>query len=209
MARRNDSLRRRRPFREAKRRILIVCEGEVTEPEYFNDLRHQTRSLIELQIERGGTPKTLVERAVDLKKSAEKDAKRGKDENLKYDVAWCVFDIDEHPFLAEAQQQARDNGIRIAVSNPCFELWALLHFQDQRAHIERREVQRLCKHYMRGYEKKLPCETLLPNYTDAVRRSEDLDQWHYSRGTSGENPSTSVHKLTQEITKEGRPASIQ
>src|SRR5271156_3507691 len=135
MARRNDRLRRRRPFREVKRRILIICEGEVTEPKYFNDLRHLTRSLIELSIEPGGTPKTLVERAVDLKKAAARDAKRGKDENLKFDVVWCVFDVDEHPYLAEAQQQARVNGIKVAVSNPCFELWALLHFQEQHAYI--------------------------------------------------------------------------
>jgi hypothetical protein len=86
MAKRNDGLRRRRPFREAKRRILIVCEGEITERCYFNDLRHQTRSLVELSIEPGGTPKTLVERAVDLKRAAARDAKRAKDENLKFDV---------------------------------------------------------------------------------------------------------------------------
>jgi hypothetical protein len=100
MATRNDSLRRRRPVREVKRRILIVCEGEVTEPNYFRDLRHQTRSLVELRIEPGGTPKTVVERAVEVKNTAEKAAKRKKDENLKYDVAWCVFDVDEHPALS-------------------------------------------------------------------------------------------------------------
>jgi hypothetical protein len=207
MAKSKDSLRRRRPFREVNRRILIVCEGIVTERYYFNDLRIQTKSLVELRIEPGGTPKTLVERAVDLKRSAEKVAKRAKDENLKFDVAWCVFDVDEHPYLAEAQQQARDNGIKVAVSNPCFELWALLHFQDQRAHIERREVQRLCRDYMPGYDKRLPCEALLAAYDEAVRRSVDLEHWHHTRDTDGSNPSTGVHRLTAEIVKEGRAAA--
>lgn len=85
MAKRNDSLRRRSPHRKVKRRILIVCEGVVTERHYFNDLRIQKKSLVELRIEPGGIPKTLVERAVDFKKAAEKAAKRGKDDNLKYD----------------------------------------------------------------------------------------------------------------------------
>lgn len=206
MARRNDSLRRRRPFREVKRRILIVCEGIVTERHYFNDLRIQTKSLVELQIEPGGTPRTLVERAVDLKKSAEKDAKRGKDENLKFDAVWSVFDVDEHPFLAEARQQACENGIKVAVSNPCFELWALLHFQVQHAHIERHEVQRLCRQYMPGYEKRLPCQTLLAEYSEAVRRSEELERWHHTRDTDGDNPSTGVHRLTEEIIKGAQAA---
>jgi hypothetical protein len=183
---------------------LIVCEGEVTEPNYFNDLKHLTRSLVDLEIEPGGNPKTLVELAVGLKKTAEKDAKRSKDENLKYDAVWCVFDVDEHPRLAEAKQQARDNGIKVAVSNPCFELWALLHFQDQRRHIERDEVRRLCRHYMPGYEKRLPCETLLPMYPDAVRRCVDLEHWHQTRGTDGNNPSTGVHRLTEEIMRAAR-----
>jgi hypothetical protein len=204
MAKRNDGLRRRRPFRVVKRRILIVCEGIVTERHYFNDLRIQTKSLVELKIEPGGTPKTLVEKAVDLKKTAEKSAKHAKDENLEYDFTWCVFDVDEHSLLAEAQQQARDNDIEVAVSNPCFELWALLHFQDQHAHIERREVQRRCREHMPGYDKRLPCETLLPIYNDALRRSVELEQWHHTRGTEGGNPSTGVHRLTEEIMKEGR-----
>jgi hypothetical protein len=124
-------LRRRKPFREPKPRILIVCEGTRTEPEYFTDLRNRERSLVELVIEAGGTPKTLVERAVALKKESKRQAK--KDPNLGYEHVWCVFDVDEHPYVAEAQQQARDNKIDVAISNPCFELWALLHFQDQHA----------------------------------------------------------------------------
>jgi hypothetical protein len=185
----------------------LVCEGEVTERHYFNDLRREAGSLVELKIEHGGTPKTLVERAVQIKKAAEGDAKRSKDENLKYDAAWCVFDVDEHPFLAEARQQAHDNGISVAVSNPCFELWALFHFQDQRAHIERREVQRLCRQYMPRYEKRLPCEDLLPSYREAVHRSIALEQWNHTRGTEGGNPSTGVHKLTEEIMNEARSSA--
>jgi hypothetical protein len=183
---------------------LIVCEGIVTERYCFNELRIYTRSPIELKIAPGGDPKTLVERCVELKKAAEKAAKRGKDQNLKYDAVRSVFDVDQHPFLAEAQQQARDNGIKVAISNPCFELWALLHFQDQHAHIERREVQRQCRNYMPEYEKRLPCETLMAAYEEAVARCEELEHWHETRGTAGHNPSTGVHRLAEEIMREGQ-----
>jgi RloB-like protein len=199
MAKRRDNLRRRAPTREPKRRFLIVCEGEITEPFYFKELRHLLRSPLELVVLPGDTPKTLVERAAQEKNSAERDARRGKDENLKYDETWCVFDVDEHPFLAEAQQQARDNDINVAISNPCFELWAVLHFQDQRAHIDRRAVQGLCRLHIPRYEKRLPCADLLHRYDDALRRAVDLEQWHQLRGTPGNNPSTGVHRLTEKI----------
>ena len=155
-----DTLRRRPAFRSPLPRFLIVCEGTKTEPGYFRETRVLERSLIELEISPGGVPKTLVERAVEMKKAAALKAKRQKDENLKYDHVWCVFDVDEHPFVPEAKQQARDNGIEVAISNPCLELWALLHFRDQRAHIERGPLHHECKQYMPDYEKRLPSSQL-------------------------------------------------
>jgi len=115
-----------------------------------------------------------------------------------------VFDIDEHPLIPEAKDQAKANGIELAISNPCFELWALLHFRDQRAHIERGKVQHLCRSHMRGYEKELDYETLQPKYSDAVRRAGDLEKWHGSRGTVGANPSSTVYRLVERI--KGQPS---
>jgi hypothetical protein len=60
---------------------------------------------------------------------------------------------------------------------------------------------------MPGYEKRLSCEALLPMYQDAVRRCAELDRWHQTRGTDGANPSTGVHRLTEEIMREARSHS--
>jgi len=197
--RKSNSLRRHGPVRERLARFLIVCEGRVTELCYFRELTHQDRIPVSLQFESGATPKTLVETAARMKRDAESAAKRARDQNLKFDEVWCVFDVDEHPYLPEAKQQARDNGIKTAVSNPCFELWALLHFQDQRAHIHRHQVQHLCKQHMPGYEKRLPCAELMEKYDQALQRAIDLSRWHEGRGTIGDNPSTGAHELVQAI----------
>jgi len=45
-----DTLRRRRAFRPPLPRFLIVCEGTLTEPGYFQETRHLERSLIDLEI---------------------------------------------------------------------------------------------------------------------------------------------------------------
>ena len=197
--RKGSSLRRRPSFRKTLPRILIVCEGKSTEPAYFQETRHLEKTPIELDIHPGGVPKTLVERAVALKRLASRTAKRQKDQNQTYDHIWCVFDVDEHPFLAESKQQAKANQLEVAVSNPCFELWALLHFRDQRAHIERDPLHSECKVFIPGYEKKLPASKLLPLYGDALRRAQELDAWQRSRGCDGTNPSTGVYRLTEQI----------
>ena len=189
------SLRRRPPSRDPLPRVLLVCEGERTERLYFRDLRHELRIPIELVIEGGATPKTLVEMAVARKREAVREARARKDSNLKFDHVWCVFDIDEHPKILEAKEQAAANGIGVAFSNPCFELWVLLHFRDQTAHIDRHAVQSECRKLIPGYAKTIPTSDLLPHCSDAIGRAERLRQWQVSRNNSGANPYTEVDIL--------------
>lgn len=200
----SKSFRRRPPRREPKRRILVICEGTVTEAGYLKEIRSLFRNLlVEIEIDdEGGVPKTLVERAAVRKKAAEREAKGQRDEFLRYDMVWCVFDVDEHPHLLDARQQARDNGIDLAVSNPCFELWALLHFQDQTAYLERAEARRRLKEHVPGYDKALPFKRLHPMYSEAVKRARNLDRRREEAQDSGGNPSTGVYKLT-ELIREG------
>src|SRR6266545_388918 len=68
---------RRDPSLEQRRRILVLCEGEETEPGYLQALHEELRPLlVQIVIEGyGEDPKALVERAVALKREAERDAR--------------------------------------------------------------------------------------------------------------------------------------
>ena len=182
-----------------------------TEPGYFLDLQHEEEvRLIEIVIDKSGSvPKTLVERAGEMKKHAAREAKRLRDENLVYEEVWCVFDVDEHPKMHEASQQARDNGISLAVSNPCFELWILLHFRDQTAHIERHNAQSACRHHLNDYKKSVSYGELREGYSDAVRRATALDEFHTGLDQSGANPSSQVYVLTERLRELGRDQQIR
>ncbi len=201
MSKRDRDLRRREPRREPRKRILILCEGHSTEPGYFRALRSAFRNrLVEVEIDdRRGVPKTLVEYATERKKEAVREAKSRRDPFLAYDEVWCVFDVDAHPNLPDARQQARDNGIHLAVSNPCFELWALLHFQHQTAYLEGESAQSRLRRHLPGYEKDLPFDRLHPTYDQAVERAQELERRCESAGSPGDNPSTGVYVLTERI----------
>jgi hypothetical protein len=194
-------LRRRGAVREPKRRFLIVCEGSRTEPLYFRALSREFRNqLVEIEIEgQGQAPKSLVERAAARKKEAEREARSRRDLFLRFDEVWCVFDVDEHLNIAEARQQARDNGIQVAISNPRFELWVLLHFQEQSAFLDRSRACSLLRKHLPGYEKILPFESIKAQYGAAVGRARNLDQRCESAGCPGDNPSTGVYRLTEDI----------
>jgi hypothetical protein len=192
---------RRAPTLPPKRRILIVCEGRETERGYFQKFQHAVRNgRVHVEIAREtGVPLTVVKVAARLKDGADEVARLDHDENHRWDEVWGVFDVDEHPNLHEARQLAITNSIELAVSNPCFELWALLHFQDQRAHIERDRIRGSLQRHLANYGKSLDFAKMNPGYADALRRAQQLDQEADRHGQPGRNPTTNVYRLTESI----------
>ena len=146
---------RRTPFREPKPKMLIVCEGARTEKQYFEQLsKFHRNSLVDVIVEGGkGVPLTVVRAAKVRKEKAISDAKSNEDEFLKYQSVWCVFDVDNHPNIPEARIMAADHGIELAISNPCFELWLLLHHRDCPGELHRHTAQTMLKDHVAGYDK--------------------------------------------------------
>ena len=203
---RQDGLKRHPATRDPKHRILIVCEGKKTEPRYFKAFQHHVRNQhVHVEIEgKAGVPKTVVQVAIDLRDAADREAKAQKDENLRFDEVWCVFDVDEHPNLDEACACAGDAAIQLAISSPCFELWALLHFQNQTTQIHRHEAQSTLKRYLPNYEKELEFRRLLSGYDSAVVRATELQATASALGEQHRNPSTGVFRLTERIRATGQ-----
>lgn len=191
------------PNREPGRRILIVCEGAVTERAYFESFKAWCRNpRVEIDVEGpAGVPMTLVSRAKDRQDQANREASRTGDAFLRYDEIWCVFDVDDHPYVADARALAVSSGLRLAMSNPCFELWLLLHVTDNPGMQHRHEIQARLRDRMPAVPSKyVDFETLAAGYDDAYRRAERLAHDARDRGddVTG-NPSTEVYLLTSSI----------
>ena len=78
MRRPRNAAARGRPSREPYDRVLIVCEGTKTEPNYFSDLaRHYELSTANIEIVGSGAdPLTIVKKG---KERQQKERKTGKD----------------------------------------------------------------------------------------------------------------------------------
>ncbi len=172
-------------------------EGQRTEDGYLLPLRRELRDQVLLTVDNdGGSPLTLVKRAVELKRETEREASRGR--GRAYDELWCVFDRDEHPNIPEALELAAAKGIRVALSNPCIELWFILHFADQTAEIHRHAAQERAEQLL-GCGKTLTrsaTDTLYERHDDARTRAKALDAKHDGDGSPPRsNPSSDVWKL--------------
>lgn len=118
----------RRPI---KTTILIVGEGQQTEPNYFRELKLEddVTAKFSLTVKKGHgrSPEGVIEEVLKYKQQAE-------NRREYYDEVWCVLDVegpDKCESLERAVVEARRNDIMLCLSNPCFEVWLLAHFVRQ------------------------------------------------------------------------------
>lgn len=210
----NRPLGRKSKQRETKQKIIIVSEGKNTEPEYFRNFRAEYKStLVELEIiGAAGDPKRIVEKAVDRKKDELRRAKKSRNSFENNFSVWAVFDRDEHDYVEEAKQQARDQGIEVIFSNPCFEIWPILHYEYHSKPLHRHKLQKKLAGLMDGYDpkkaKSLNYGELEGNYEKAKLNAKRLEAEQQEAGSPNGNPVTNVYALCEMIVDNGKQAVI-
>jgi hypothetical protein len=179
----------RRPSGRNRRTVLVYCGAPRTEPDYLKGLRRHLRSsAVTLKVRgKGVAPIQLVGAA-----AAYRDQRPGA-----FDEVWCVTDVDEFD-VPPAMVEARRQRVHLAVSNPCFKLWLLLHHADRRAHCSGcTNVTARLKRHVPTYDKaRLDFADFAGGIDSAVKRAKDLDP----TGQDHErNPSTGLWRLVELI----------
>lgn len=215
----DNSILKRRAYKkrshepvEAICKILIVCEGSKTEPNYFGEFNKKKRGLyvFDLEFSGGGiSTKKVVEEAIELKKQADM-------KNDPYDRVWAVFDKDDFPdadFNA-AILKAESNHIGCAWSNEAFELWYLLHFHNRVTPMSRTEYKNAISNavndspFYKGkkeyvYKKNDPKNYSIMNkygsQDSAIKDALAMERCYTGQSFATHNPCTKVHEIVLQL----------
>ncbi|GLY49354.1 RloB family protein [Lentzea sp. NBRC 102530] len=149
--------------------------GECTEPAYFTGLARARGARVKVR-SKTDSPKNLVKYAAGIFTSDE------------YDSVWCVVDVDDFD-IEGARAEAQRLGVELVVSEPCFELWLLLHFTDHRGHVDNGKAAcKLLAKHVPAYDKKLDYATFDGGVEAAIKHAKALEPG---------NPSTDVWRLVE------------
>lgn len=201
---RRGLLSRRAPKREPYARVLIVCEGSKTEPNYLRELiaHYQLSSAnVEILGDGGSAPNSVVDYAIKL-----------FEQDPDYDSVFCVFDRDAHVRFDAAVQRVKDKTLvrrqgktrlgearfEAITSVPCFEYWILLHYGYTDADMRRfadvlprlRAIPEL-KNYEKGHQ-GLFAKTR-NGLDEALKRADRANQAALAAGSI--NPTTQMPVL--------------
>ena len=199
--------RRKGMVRDA-RTIALALEGEEVGEEfrYFDRIREHTsnnrRFIIELLPTPADThqssPDAVIERlnAYVVANALEPEI----------DVLWLVIDVDawREAMLASVAQRAAQKGYRLGISNPCFELWLLLHFDAVDLEPSRwpdapRRSQEAKRRLSQSRREHGARDTLFSAASQAMLRAEDLLQATPPGQRWPSFPGTHVHMLLDDL----------
>lgn len=192
---------------QPKRKFLLFCEGRNTEPRYFAEVRRLfSDALVEIDTRGGvGVPMRIAEEAI---KEAElrRKAKRRKgrlDFYEQSDEIWAIFDRDEHPEYKNAVNACERASVRVGRSNPCFEIWLILHIEDfhrpDGRHAVQKHLERLRPDYCPDGSKTLDFASIMQDLEVAEERAAKQLDSRNSEGDPFGPPSTTIHELTKSI----------
>lgn len=191
---------------EERKYFLIVCEGERTEPNYFNYFKNfLPKHLVEtINVEgEGDNTINIVNKAIALRNIRKNDVLLPD-----YDEVWAVYDKDDFPATRynSAVSLARRENIESGHSNQSFELWYILHFQFLQNALHRSDyITTLSKILKFKYEKNdmNAVKALFEkgNVKRAITWAKALEAMHVGATPANSCPYTRVYVLVERLLK--------
>ncbi|MCL2607248.1 MAG: RloB family protein [Methanomassiliicoccaceae archaeon] len=187
----------RKPGKRSAALFYIFAEGKATERTYFENNYFGRSPRIDRkrpQINRGhrrGQDPDSIKRWV--------EETMGKVSN-KNDIVWILIDKDANSSekLYELKRWCDAKGFRLALSNPQFEYWYVLHFDYLHTNVNKETLQNLLEKYLKcsRYEKgECYSKELSPHTDKAIKHAERLREEIDKDKYCDHNPFTNVDSL--------------
>lgn len=193
-----ERYKRSEPRYGLKTRFIIAMEGDSTELDYFSNLQKYCPliTIKSIRSRHHSSPKNVLRR---MKEWLRAHPLQGQDQ------AWIVIDRDQWPedqlFEVKKWVDSHPNH-GLALSNPNFEFWLLLHFEHFKGSITPKVCNERLGRYLQDYDKSLNDRDFpLTAIHQAVQRAQTIQL--YGHDWPNQSGTTTVFELVSEVLKLG------
>lgn len=175
--------------------FLLSVEGEKTEQQYFN-MFNDKHSLVHVRCLKKRSKSAPRQTLKELERHIKKEGLHIKDE------AWVIVDKDQWTdlqLMALYEWSKKKPNYYFALSNPKFEYWLLLHFEDPGG-VNSRECSERLKRHLPSYDKGIEAHHFPDEkIREAIERAKQKDisqsnRWPAIAGTT-------VYRVVENILK--------
>ncbi|MDP1679763.1 MAG: RloB family protein [Candidatus Nitrotoga sp.] len=198
-SRRKRGLDRQLHYRDATLCVIAV-EGAKTESIYFRMFRDPSLPTFNKRVQVVPLIDDVSHKSNPVDVLRRLDDYRSDNDVTEADQFWLVCDLDHwanHGNLQTALTLCGQKNYSMAVSNPCFELWLLLHFDVDLVGInaltigkQKKEIEKKLKLELGSYSKSnYPTSALAANIHMAIKNAKEMDNpptvgWPNAAGTT-------------------------
>lgn len=158
--------------RRYKKLFVVAAEGRNTESQYFGFLGRKN-SVVRVHCIKHGDKSSPVYLLKAIEKYLKEIGLRDTDE------AWCVCDTDKWPpeqLIGLLKWSKKKTNYGLAVSNPNFEFWLLLHFEDGNKVRNSVTCKTRLEQHLPGYDKNIDSKKFTKEKIEkAVERAKIRD----------------------------------
>ncbi len=190
--------KRKRGEKRYKKMFIIATEGDMTEPQYFSLFKTTLivkNTIVHIKCLKGKDESSPSQVLKHMKNELENN------DLIKTDEAWLVVDKDhwsneQLDELFKWSQKKSNYGL--AISNPKFEYWLLLHFEDGKNTSSSRVCSEKLEKCLPDYDKKIDARKFTRKSIEkAIERAKNRDappckDWPRATGTT-------VYRLVEKI----------
>lgn len=126
--------------RSPRRVAIVVCDDTKTAVNYFEELKRQVKDHVTVHVVAAKSHGMSAQQVVELARDRMNEEFSG-DGKVEGDRVWALIDLEAEPAKREAANQCKQNGktkgdVEVILSDPCYEVWTLLHFINTGQHFE-------------------------------------------------------------------------
>ena len=202
--------------------FLIACVGQCTEPNYLSGLVTHQKQIKNIA---SGTEVIFARHTHSDPHGVLQDLLDTPNRE-QYDEFWIVIDRDPVELkgkgfgghsdanFSEAIKEAADKNVKVACSNPCFELWIVLHFEYRDTACTRDDIQKKAlekinslldsKHKLSNVDQMKSIENIYSLLQDMIftakRNAEKLKE----NDENYRNPSSGMFRLLSSLISEDK-----
>ncbi|NOQ34867.1 MAG: hypothetical protein GQ569_03125 [Methylococcaceae bacterium] len=190
--------KRNQDSRNPRQTMIIACEGSKTEPLYFKAIFADLKRNHKI-----AATSLVIAKHQHTNPNGVLDDLLNHPNYQDFEHQWIVIDRDEerthgggHSLegFNQAITRAIAKKIKVAYSNPCFEIWYLLHFEYRNTAMHRDElISKLEADY--GYQKNQLFQQ--GSVELAITNAKRLLDSYGNLNPAHDNPSTKVHELVE------------
>lgn len=196
--------------------MIIVCDDAKTAIAYFNLVKRAVKDKLTLTIVRNPSDRATPAEVVDHAKKQRETLQQERSHDVHdQTLVWALIDLEQDEERRrrgyEARKVAAKVGVSVVLSDPCYEVWTLLHLVDTGESFADCDevIARVEKEWMKkfgqpfGSKAQADYSKIIPLRKEAAARAKSHNE------TSPKDPSwTEVYLITDEIDRRLNPPPV-